>query len=113
MARDQGLEALLSEDLQGEHGLTEKAMFGGQAWLMHGNLLCGARSDGLLVRLGKGRDAWALQERGIVPMIMGERRMHGWVRVAPEACGDDALRRRLLDAALVFVRSLPKKHAKG
>ncbi|MFC3651268.1 TfoX/Sxy family protein [Dyella humi] len=109
MARDQGLEALLSEDLQGERGLTEKAMFGGWAWLVHGNLLCGARHDGLLVRLGKDKDAWALQMHGIVPMIMGERRMHGWVRAAPEAYGDDNLRRKLLDAALAFVRSLPTK----
>lgn len=109
MARDQGLEALLSEDLEGERGLTGKAMFGGWAWLVHGNLLCGARSDGLLVRLGKDNDAWALQMHDIVPMIMGERRMHGWVRMAPEAYGDDALRRKLLDAALAFVRSLPKK----
>ncbi|GGA51573.1 TfoX/Sxy family protein [Dyella nitratireducens] len=109
MARDKGLEALLSEDLQDERGLSEKAMFGGWAWLAHGNLLCGARHDGLLVRLGKDNDAWALQTPGIVPMISGTRRMQGWMRVAPEAYGDDALRRKLLAAALVFVRSLPAK----
>jgi hypothetical protein len=109
MARDEGLEALLTEELQGEKGLTEKAMFGGLAWLVNGHLLCGARNDGMLVRLGKGNDAWALKTRGIVPMVMGERRMHGWVRAVPEAYGDDALRRKLLDAALAFVRSLPNK----
>jgi hypothetical protein len=109
MARDQGLEALLSEDLQAERGLTGKAMFGGWAWLLNGHLLCGARKDGLLVRLGKGHDTWALKMRGVVPMIMGERPMQGWVRAAPEAYGDDALRRKLLDAALAFVRSLPEK----
>lgn len=42
-------------------------------------------------------------------MMMGSRRMQGWVRAAPEAYGDDALRRKLLDAALGFVRSLPAK----
>lgn len=109
MARDHGLEAQLSEDLQGERGLSEKAMFGGWAWLMHGHLLCGARQDGLLVRLGKDNEAWALQLPGIVPMISGSRRMRGWVRVAPEVYGDDALRRKLLDAALKFVMSLPAK----
>ena len=109
MARDPGLEELLNEDLQDERGLTGKAMFGGWAWLLNGNLLCGARKDGLLVRLGKDNDAWALKTRGVVPMIMGERPMHGWVRAAPEAYGDDALRRKLLDAALAFVRSLPAK----
>lgn len=109
MARDNGLEALLSEELQDERGITEKAMFGGWAWLVHGNLLCGARDDGLLLRLGKGNDDRALQQPGIVPMISRGRRMQGWVRVAPEVYGDDALRRKLLDAALAFVRSLPEK----
>lgn len=60
MARDEGLEALLSEDLQDERGLSEKAMFGGVAWLLNDHLLCGARADGLLIRLGKDKDAWAL-----------------------------------------------------
>jgi hypothetical protein len=31
------------------------------------------------------------------------------VRAGPGAFGDDALRRKLLDAALAFVRSLPAK----
>jgi hypothetical protein len=35
--------------------------------------------------------------------------MHGWVRAGPDAFGDDALRRKLIDAALAFVRALPAK----
>jgi hypothetical protein len=84
-------------------------MFGGWAWLLCGNLLCGARVDSMLVRLGKDSDAWALKISGIAPMIMQGRRMNGWVRVAPEAYGDDTLRQKLLDAALEFVTSLTKK----
>jgi hypothetical protein len=84
-------------------------MFGGWAWLLNGNLLCGARDDGVLFRLGKGNDQWALDVDGIAPMISRGRRMSGWVRVAPEAFGDDTLARRLIDSALAFVRSLPPK----
>jgi hypothetical protein len=109
MARDEGLEELLREDLGSEPGLTEKTMFGGRAWLLNGNLLCGAREDGMLVRLGKGKDGWALALPDIAPMISRGRRMEGWVRAGAGAFGDDALRRRLLDAALAFVRSLPAK----
>ena len=109
MARDSGLEEILNDDLRNVSGVTEKAMFGGWAWLLNGNLLCGARDDGMLVRLGKDQDAWALEIPGIVPMISRARRMHGWVRAAPQAYGDDALRCKLLDAALKFVRSLPAK----
>jgi DNA-binding HxlR family transcriptional regulator len=109
MARDEGLEELLREDLKAEPGLTEKAMFGGRAWLLGGNLLCGARDDGLLARLGKNRDGWALRTPGVIPMISRGRRMQGWVRAGPSAFGDDELRRKLLDAALAFVRALPAK----
>jgi hypothetical protein len=104
-----GLEELLREDLKAEPGVTEKAMFGGLAWLLCGNLLCGARDDGMLARLGKDNDGWALEIPNIVPMISRGRRMPGWVRAGPGAFGNDALRRKLLDAALAFVRSLPAK----
>ena len=109
MARDEGLEGLLREDLKTLPGLTEKNMFGGMAWLLHGHLLCGAREDGMLVRLGKGHDGWALALPDFAPMAMRDRPMQGWVRAGPAAFGDDALRRKLLQAALAFVRSLPAK----
>ena len=109
MARDSGLEELLREHLDPKLGLTERPMFGGWAWLLHGNLLFGARDDGVLVRLGKGNDRWALEIDGIVPMVSRERVMSGWVRVAPETFADDTLAVRLFDAALAFVRTLPPK----
>ncbi len=109
MARDEGLEELLREDLKAEPGLAEKAMFGGRAWLLNGNLLCGARDDGMLARLGRNRDGWALEAPDVVPMISRGRRMQGWVRAGRMAFGDDALRRKLIHAALAFVRSLPAK----
>jgi len=40
---------------------------------------------------------------------MGERRMRGYVYAAREAYADDRIRRRLLDAALAFTGSLPRK----
>jgi hypothetical protein len=109
MARDAGLEDLVRHDLAGEAGLMERRMFGGMAWLLRGNLLCGARTDGMLVRLGAGNDGWALALPDVAPMVMRSRPMRGWLRAGPEAYGDDALRRKLLAAALAFARSLPGK----
>ena len=109
MARNKVLEELLNDDLAPVRGITEKGMFGGRAWLLNGNLLCGARDDGMLVRLGKGNDSWALATPGIAPMISRGRPMHGWVRAASEVYENDALRCKLLKAALDFTRSLPKK----
>ena len=65
--------------------------------------------DGMLVRLGKGNDAWALAIPGIAPMMMKDRQMHGWIRATPKVYEDDILRRNLLKAALDFTRSLPQK----
>ena len=109
MARDAGLEELLWDDLSDRSGLTTKAMFGGLAFMLDGHLLCGARTNGLLLRLGKGNDGWALELDGIEPMMMTGKHMSGWVEVDPDACGDDGLRRRLLDAAIAFVTTLPPK----
>jgi hypothetical protein len=107
--RNKVLEELLADDLAQMRGVTEKAMFGGRAWLLNGKLLCGARHDGMLARLGKGNDAWALAIPGIAPMLSRNRPIPGWVKATPEVYEDDALRRKLLKAALDFTRSLPKK----
>lgn len=109
MARDAGLEELLQDALGDRPGLSGKAMFGGWAWLLNGNLLCGAGEDGMFIRLGKGNDGWALEQPGVVRMLSGGRPMEGWVRAGPEAYGNDELRERLLNAALAFVESLPAK----
>jgi hypothetical protein len=109
MARDEGLEELLREELEGERGLSEKRMFGGLAWLLYGNLLCAASDRGMLIRLGKGNDAWALEQPDIERLMMHGRSMEGWLRAGPDSYGDDTIRRKLLDAALAFVRTLPVK----
>ena len=96
LARDKGLETLLNDSLATVPGLTQKGMFGGWAWLVNGNLLCAARSDGMLVRLGKENEAWALKIPGVAPMMTRGRQMRGWVRAAPHVYGNDALRQRLV-----------------
>jgi hypothetical protein len=106
MMRDADMEAQVRLYLGALPNLVEKPMFGGLAWMWNGHLLCAAREDGLLVRLGKGQDGWALELPGIDPMVMPGRRMAGWVRAGAE---QGALRRKLLDAAIAFVRTLAPK----
>lgn len=109
MARNKGLEDLIENDLMGIRGITTKPMFGGMAWLANGNLLCGSREAGMLIRLGKDRDDWAIRHPGIARAVMGGRIMNGWVRAKEEAYADDTLRAKLLQAALEFNRTLPRK----
>jgi hypothetical protein len=109
MPRDKGLEMQINEDLGGRKGITEKPMFGGLAWLLDGKLLLGARHVGMLARIGEANESWALKTPGVIPMMMHGRRMRGWVRAGIEVCGDDALRRKLIAAAIEFVLTLPEK----
>lgn len=109
MARDEGLETVVADDLAELSGLRTVRMFGGLAWMLNGNVLCGARHDGVLCRLGKGNDGWTESIPTAAPMVMGERRMEGWVRLSPEGAADDALRARFLAAARQFVETLPAK----
>jgi hypothetical protein len=110
MARDHLLEELIRLELVGVAGIREKTMFGGLAWLLDGHLLCAASHKGMLARLGKGEDGWALALPAIETLAMRDRAMPGWVRATPEASRDDAgLRQRLVEAATAFVRRLPPK----
>jgi TfoX N-terminal domain len=51
MAYDQGLASRIREAIGDRSGLAEKQMFGGLAFLVHGNMACGVRGDDLVVRL--------------------------------------------------------------
>ena len=109
MARDAALEALLDGDLAALQPLEQRRMFGGLCWMWRGHLLCGADTSGLLLRLGKGRDEGMLTEPGVSPMVMGGKRMEGWVRLSAASARDATLRHRLLTAAQDFVAGLPAR----
>jgi hypothetical protein len=109
MAYDEGLAELFRGDLVDMAGLTEKRMFGGLAFLLDGNMLCGVHPGGGMVRVGKANDAAALAMDGVSRMAFTGRPMAGWVDVAAETLVDDDARAALLALALGFVRTLPAK----
>jgi len=109
VARDEGLEEQIRDELGPLDGLHEARMFGGLAWMLDGNLLCACRHDGMMVRLGKGNEAWALAMAGVHPPRAGARTMSGWVWATPDAASDEPFRLKLLDQAVAFVRTLPPK----
>ncbi|SDX91203.1 TfoX N-terminal domain-containing protein [Modestobacter sp. DSM 44400] len=78
MAYDAGLAARVHEELEGRPGVTQKAMFGGLAFLVDGRMACCVTGDGLLVRLAPEEAAVALADPAIRPFDMGRRRMGGW-----------------------------------
>lgn len=91
-------------------GVTEKKMFGGFAFMLHGNMMVGVMSTGeLLVRVAPGDDKAILEKPGVAPMTMGERTMKGFVGVTDEGIDGDEALRAWIDYAEAHVREMPSK----
>ena len=109
MAFSPALADRVRHALHAEHGIVEKRMFGGLAFLRHGNLLVGAWESSLLVRLGPEAGAEALKAPHVEPFVNAGRTMKGWVVIGLAGFEDD---RRLADwlrQARDFVDALPPK----
>ncbi|WP_029288609.1 TfoX/Sxy family protein [Cellulomonas sp. HZM] len=92
--------------LDGIDGITEKRMFGGPCFLLHGNLVAATGSGRLLVRIGRAAVADLPDEPAARPAVMGERVMRDWVHVDPASVDDEALR-AWVARALDFTATLP------
>jgi TfoX/Sxy family transcriptional regulator of competence genes len=109
MAYDEALAARVRDRLAGEDGVTEKAMFGGLAFLVGGNMAVGNRGDDLMVRVGpEGADA-AVAMPHARRSFMGEREMKGWILVAPEGVAADDELDAWVRRGVAYARSLPPK----
>lgn len=95
-------------DLGVEPGLSEKKMFGGLCFLLHGNMVCGVHKGGAMYRPGKDREAEALAA-GAQPLSFTGRKMGGMVEIEGAAFDDDALRAKLTELSLANAASLPPK----
>lgn len=110
MAYDQDLANRIRELIAGEDGLTEKAMFGGLAFLIHGNMSVSASGQGgLLLRVPpEETDALAAKPHA-APFVMRGREMQGWLRVDPEGIKTKAQLERWVARGVDFARTLPPK----
>jgi TfoX/Sxy family transcriptional regulator of competence genes len=110
MAYDEGL----AERIRGRLGrtdaveVTETRMFGGIAFLEHGNMVVGVSGPDLMVRVGPDATDDALTRPGARLFDMTGRPMRGWVVVDGAVLDDDALV-SWIDDARRFVATLPPK----
>jgi TfoX N-terminal domain len=111
MAHDTEVADTLRAALAGIDGIEERRMFGALAFMLRGNMLCGALADGGFFRVGPDRMAEALAVDGAAPMMMGARPMTGFVRVPAAVVAGAIPRARLLALASEFVGALPPKQA--
>jgi TfoX/Sxy family transcriptional regulator of competence genes len=111
MAYDEGLATRVREVIGDQPGLAEKQMFGGLAFLLHGNMACGVRGDDLIVRVAAetADAAAAAGEPGTRPFDLTGRPMKGWLLVDADGHAEDDDLRRWVDRGLAYASSLPPK----
>jgi TfoX/Sxy family transcriptional regulator of competence genes len=109
MAFDAELGDRVRQALGPRAAFTERAMFGGLAFMVGGHMTCGVIGDDLVLRLGPDGAEDALDQPGVRPMDFTGRPMKGYVYVATDAIGGDPALGGWLDRALAFVATLPPK----
>jgi hypothetical protein len=109
MAYDEELAHRARELLADEVGLTEKAMFGGLAFLLDGNMSVGISGEELMVRVGPDATEDTLSRPYVRIFDMGGRPMKGWVLVAPAGVTTKRQLRSWVRRGIQFARTLPPK----
>ncbi len=110
VAYDTELANRLREQLADEVGVTEKAMFGGLAFLLHGHMAVTVSSrGGLMVRVGTDGAEDALARPHTRQIEMRGRPMPGWIHVAAEGVRTKRQLVTWVRRSVQFTRTLPPK----
>src|SRR5689334_25429422 len=110
MADDEDLVNRLRELLADEDGVSEKKMFGGLSFLLHGHMSVSASGrGGLLARIDPDETEAMLKKDHVALMEMGGRTMDGWLRVAPEGVKTKRQLESWVRRSVAYVRTLPPK----
>ena len=110
MAYDEDLADRIRSAVQGEPGLSEKRMFGGRAFLVHGNMAVSASSQGgLLLRIDPAQTESLVDPPRVRRFEMRGREMDGWLRVDAELLETDDDLQGWVNHGLTYARSLPRK----
>lgn len=100
------LRTLLGDD----PNISEKRMFGGVAFMLNGNMMCGYTNKGvLMVRIGKELEAEARKLPGARDMDFTGKKMGGMLFVDEQAIESDAQLQDWLTLCYKYASSLPPK----
>jgi hypothetical protein len=100
----------IREQLADEDGVTEKAMFGGLAFMLHGNIAVGISNGGeLMVRVGPKAFTEALARPHTRIFDMTSRPMKGWILLAEEGFATKRQLGAWVRRGVAFARTLPPK----
>lgn len=110
MAYDEEFAHRIRELLADEDGVSEKAMFGGLAFLVAGNMAVGITNTAeLMVRVGPEAADDALSRPHTRLFDMGGRPMKGWIIVARDGVKTKRQLAPWVARGVDFARTLPAK----
>jgi TfoX/Sxy family transcriptional regulator of competence genes len=107
MPYDSNLAARIRRVLPPRSAITERAMFGGLAFLLDGKMFCGIVDRDLMVRVGPTAYEDALARPHTRPMDFTGRPLTGYVYVSAAGSRTDVAVRRWVRDAIAFVATLP------
>lgn len=109
MAYDEQLADRVHQLLHRRAGYSQRKMFGGICYLLHGNMCCGVTGNYLMLRLGKNNVPQALQEPFTHEMDFTGKVMKSMIYVTTQGTRDDQDLKAWVNQAVKFTRTLPAK----
>jgi hypothetical protein len=110
MTYDEHLANRIRELLADERGVSEMRMFGGLAFLLHGNMAVAASSKGgVMLRLEPQEVEAALARKHTRPMVMRGRPAEGWLRIDAEGVRTKRQLEPWVRRGVGYARTLPLK----
>ena len=110
MAYDTELANRIRELVAAERGITEKAMFGGLSFLLHGNMSVSLSGQGgLLLRVDPAGKIALLTRPHAGECVMRGREMLGWLRVGNAGVQIERDLKQWVDLSISYAKTLPPK----
>ena len=109
MAYDAVLGERIRIILSRRRAITERKMFGGLAFMLHGNMFVGVLEKSLMARVGPKYYEAALKKPHVRPMDFTGKPLRGYVYVSPGGIKTDRALRTWVERCLDHARSLPPK----
>ncbi len=109
MAYDECLAERVRREFAALEGVSERRMFSGLCFMLHGNMALGIYKDRLMVRVGPDGYEAALQKPHARPMDMTGRPMKGFVVVPPEGMSTPDTLKDWVSQGVDYSLSLPPK----
>ena len=115
MAHDPLFEQRIADALKAQGAKAEpKKMFGGVAFMVHGNMSVGITNKGdFMARFDKERHTEISKWPGAKPMTFGKGDMKGFLFVDADAVESRSALDKWVKLSLAYVNGLPKKTAKS